>query len=45
MSVWQFALPIVGVAGSAIFLGEPLTPLLVAATVIILFGVGLVQRR
>ncbi|MDA0786491.1 MAG: DMT family transporter, partial [Proteobacteria bacterium] len=45
MSVWQFALPIVGVAGSAIFLGEPLTPLLVTATVIILFGVGLVQRR
>lgn len=45
MSVWQFALPIVGVALAAIFLGEPLTPLLVAATVIILFGVGLVQRR
>jgi len=45
MSVWQFALPIVGVAGAAIFLGEPLTPLLLAATVIILFGVGLVQRR
>jgi drug/metabolite transporter (DMT)-like permease len=45
MSVWQFALPIVGVAGAAIFLGEPLTPLLVTATVIILFGVGLVQRR
>ncbi|MBT3399643.1 MAG: EamA family transporter, partial [Rhodospirillaceae bacterium] len=45
MSVWQFGLPIVGVAGAAIFLGEPLTPLLVAATVIILFGVGLVQRR
>ena len=45
MSVWQFAMPIVGVAGAAIFLGEPLTGLLVAATVIILFGVGLVQRR
>ena len=45
MSVWQFAMPIVGVGGAAIFLGEPLTPLLVAATVIILFGVGLVQRR
>ncbi|MEP4379028.1 MAG: EamA family transporter [Alphaproteobacteria bacterium] len=45
MSVWQFALPVVGVAGAAIFLAEPLTPLLVAATVIILFGVGLVQRR
>ena len=45
MSVWQFGLPIVGVAGAAIFLGEPLTPLLVAAMVIILFGVGLVQRR
>ncbi len=45
MSVWQFAMPIVGVAGAAIFLGEPLTPLLVTATVIILFGVGLVQRR
>jgi drug/metabolite transporter (DMT)-like permease len=45
ISVWQFAMPIVGVAGAAIFLGEPLTPLLMAATVIILFGVGLVQRR
>ena len=45
MSVWQFAMPIVGVAGATIFLGESLTPLLVAATVIILFGVGLVQRR
>jgi drug/metabolite transporter (DMT)-like permease len=45
MSVWQFALPVVGVAGAAIFLAEPLTPPLVAATVIILFGVGLVQRR
>ncbi|MEK9902106.1 MAG: DMT family transporter, partial [Rhodospirillaceae bacterium] len=45
MSVWQFALPIVGVIGAAIFLQEPLTPMLVAATVIILFGVGLVQRR
>ncbi len=45
MSVWQFALPIVGVVGAAIFLQEPLTPMLVAATVIILFGVGLVQRR
>lgn len=45
MSVWQFALPVVGVAGAAIFLSEPLTPLLVAATVVILFGVGLVQRR
>ncbi|HCP01723.1 MAG TPA: hypothetical protein DIT35_09540, partial [Rhodospirillaceae bacterium] len=40
MSVWQFALPVVGVAGAAIFLNEPLTPLLIAATVIILFGVG-----
>ncbi|MBO23228.1 MAG: hypothetical protein CMM26_12785 [Rhodospirillaceae bacterium] len=45
MSVWQFALPVVGVAGAAIFLDEALTPLLVTATVIILFGVGLVQRR
>ena len=45
MSVWQFALPIVGVVGAAIFLQEPLTSMLVAATVIILFGVGLVQRR
>ncbi|MBS27706.1 MAG: hypothetical protein CL566_02100 [Alphaproteobacteria bacterium] len=45
MSVWQFALPVVGVGLAAIFLAEPMTPLLVAATVIILFGVGLVQRR
>ena len=45
MSVWQFALPVVGIALAAIFLKEPLTPLLVGATVVILLGVGLVQRR
>ena len=45
MSVWQFGLPVVGVAGAAVFLAEPLTPMLVAATVVILFGVALVQRR
>jgi len=45
MSVWQFGLPVVGVAGAAVFLAEPLTPMLIAATVIILFGVALVQRR
>lgn len=45
MSVWQFALPVVGVAGAAVFLAEPLTPLLIMATVIILVGVALVQRR
>ncbi len=45
MSVWQFGLPVVGVAGAAIFLAEPLTPMLIAATVVILFGVALVQRR
>ena len=45
MSVWHFALPVIGIAAAAIFLGEPLTPLLVAATVVVLLGVGLVQRR
>jgi drug/metabolite transporter (DMT)-like permease len=45
MSVWQFGLPVVGVAGAAVFLAEPLTPMLIAATVVILFGVALVQRR
>ena len=45
MSVWQFALPVVGIVLAAVFLREPLTPLLVAATVVILLGVGLVQRR
>ncbi len=44
MSVWQFGLPVVGVAGAAVFLAEPLTPMLVAATAVILFGVALVQR-
>lgn len=45
MSVWQFVLPVIGIALAAVFLREPLTPLLVAATVVILLGVGLVQRR
>jgi drug/metabolite transporter (DMT)-like permease len=45
MSVWQFALPIVGIVLASVFLQEALTPLLVAATVVILLGVGLVQRR
>lgn len=45
MSVWHFALPVVGIGSAALVLGEPLTPMLLAATVIILLGVGLVQRR
>ena len=45
MSVWQFALPIVGIVLASVFLQEALTPLLVVATVVILLGVGLVQRR
>jgi drug/metabolite transporter (DMT)-like permease len=45
MSVYQFFLPVVGVAFAAIFLAEPLTPPLLVATVVILVGVGLVQRR
>lgn len=45
MSVWHFALPVVGIGSAALVLGEPLTPMLLAATVVILFGVGLVQRR
>lgn len=45
MSTWQYASPVVGVAAAAIFLAEPLTPMLMAATVVILLGVALVQRR
>jgi drug/metabolite transporter (DMT)-like permease len=45
ISMWHFALPVVGIAAAAIFLGEPLTPLLLIATVVILLGVGLVQCR
>lgn len=45
MSVWHFTLPVVGVSLAAAVLGEPLTAPLVASTVIILVGVGLVQRR
>ncbi|MBS27705.1 MAG: hypothetical protein CL566_02095 [Alphaproteobacteria bacterium] len=45
MSVWHFALPVVGVFLAAAVIDEPLTPLLTAATVVILIGVGLVQRR
>ncbi len=45
MSVYQFFLPVVGVALAVIFLSEPLTAPLVASTVVILVGVGLVQRR
>lgn len=44
MSVWQYASPVVGIAAAAIFLSEPLTLMLVAATVVILLGVALVQR-
>ncbi len=45
MAVWQFALPIVGVALAAIILGEPVTLLLVVSVAVILSGIGLVQRR
>lgn len=45
ISTWHFATPVMGIALGAIFLGEPLTPLLMVATVIILFGVWMVQRR
>ena len=45
MSVWQYASPVVGIAAAAVFLSEPLTLMLVAATVVILLGVALVQRR
>ncbi len=45
ISMWHFATPVVGIALGAAVLGEPLTPLLLVATVVILFGVALVQRR
>ncbi|NKB48911.1 MAG: EamA family transporter [Alphaproteobacteria bacterium] len=45
MAVWQFALPIVGIALAAIVLGEPVTWLLVASVAVILSGIALVQWR
>jgi len=45
MVAWQYASPVVGIAAAAIFLAEPLTPMLIIATVVILLGVALVQRR
>lgn len=45
MVAWQYASPVVGIAAAAIFLAEPLTPMLIIATVVILLGVGIVQRR
>ncbi|MBO6783206.1 MAG: DMT family transporter [Alphaproteobacteria bacterium] len=45
ITTWHFATPVVGIGLSAAVLGEPLTPLLIVATVVILLGVGLVQRR
>jgi len=45
MAVWQFALPIVGLALAAIVLGEPVTLLLILSVAVILVGIALVQRR
>ena len=45
MAVWQFALPIVGIALAAIVLGEPITLPLVASVAVIFSGIALVQRR
>jgi drug/metabolite transporter (DMT)-like permease len=45
MAVWQFALPIVGIALAAIILGEPVTVPLVSSVAVILLGIALVQRR
>jgi drug/metabolite transporter (DMT)-like permease len=45
MAVWQFALPIVGIALAAIVLGEPVTLLLILSVAVILAGIALVQRR
>jgi drug/metabolite transporter (DMT)-like permease len=40
----QLLQPVIGISVAVAFLGEPLTPLLVAATLVVLAGVALVQR-
>ena len=44
ISSFQFALPVVGVALGALFLGELVTWPLIAATAVIITGIALVQR-
>ena len=41
----QLLVPAVAAAGGLLWLGEPLTPALVGATLLILAGVGLTLRR
>jgi drug/metabolite transporter (DMT)-like permease len=45
MAVWQFALPIVGIAMAAIVLDEPVTLPLVVSVAVVFSGIALVQRR
>ncbi|WP_138422988.1 DMT family transporter [Maritimibacter alexandrii] len=44
-AIAQISVPIIAMAGGILFLGEPLTPLYLAATVLVIGGVALSLRR